>query len=81
MSSLRIGIGSLIGAGSVVTKDVPAGAVAVGNPRRVYPKAERLEKLRLVNAELDHRHVCSREDVTEYRPCAVVKAPPLVQMN
>jgi maltose O-acetyltransferase len=32
---VTIGQGSVIGAGSVVTKDVPAGVVAVGNPCRV----------------------------------------------
>ena len=30
-----MGEGSVIGAGSVVTRDVPAGVVAVGNPCRV----------------------------------------------
>ena len=32
---IRIGEGALIGAGAVITKDVPAGAVVVGNPGRV----------------------------------------------
>lgn len=32
LPGLRIGAGSLIGAGSVVTKDVVAGSVAAGNP-------------------------------------------------
>lgn len=31
----RVGRGALVGAGSVVTKDVPAGAVVVGNPQRL----------------------------------------------
>jgi len=31
---LRIGRGAIIGMGAVVTKDVPAGAVVVGNPAR-----------------------------------------------
>jgi acetyltransferase-like isoleucine patch superfamily enzyme len=32
---VRIGAGALVGAGSVVTRDVPAGMLAVGNPARV----------------------------------------------
>jgi len=35
LSGTRIGEGAVIGAGSVVTKDIPDGAVAVGNPARV----------------------------------------------
>ena len=31
---LRIGKGAVIGMGAVVTKDVPPGAVVVGNPAR-----------------------------------------------
>ena len=37
-----IGEGALVGAGSVVTKEVPAGAVVVGNPARVIGKVEDL---------------------------------------
>jgi acetyltransferase-like isoleucine patch superfamily enzyme len=35
LSGLRIGKGSIIGAGSVVTRDVPPGVVVAGNPARV----------------------------------------------
>jgi len=35
MAGLTIGEGAIIGAGSVVTKDIPAGAIAVGNPAKV----------------------------------------------
>jgi acetyltransferase-like isoleucine patch superfamily enzyme len=35
LSGVTIGNGSIIGAGAVVTKNVPAGAVAVGVPARV----------------------------------------------
>ena len=35
LPGVTIGRGSIIGAGSVVTKDVPAGVVAAGNPCRV----------------------------------------------
>jgi acetyltransferase-like isoleucine patch superfamily enzyme len=35
LSGVRIGKGSVIGAGSVVTGDIPDGAIAVGSPARV----------------------------------------------
>jgi acetyltransferase-like isoleucine patch superfamily enzyme len=35
LSSVVIGENAIVGAGSVVTKDVPANAVAAGNPARV----------------------------------------------
>ena len=35
LSGVRIGKGAVIGAGSVVTKDIPDDAIAVGNPARV----------------------------------------------
>lgn len=35
---IRIGNGAIIGAGSVVTRDIPAGAVAAGNPARIIRK-------------------------------------------
>ncbi len=36
LPGVSIGDGSVIGAGSVVTKDIPEGVVAVGNPCRVF---------------------------------------------
>lgn len=35
---MSIGADTVVGAGAVVTKDVPAGVVAVGNPARVIKK-------------------------------------------
>ncbi len=40
---LVIGENALVGAGSVVTRDVPAGTVVVGNPARVIGSVDELE--------------------------------------
>jgi maltose O-acetyltransferase len=40
LAGVTIGENSVIGAGSVVTKDIPANAVAVGNPARVIRMIE-----------------------------------------
>ena len=41
---VRIGVNSVVGAGSVVTKDIPDGEVWAGNPARFICKAETKEK-------------------------------------
>jgi len=38
--TVRIGLNALVGAGAVVVKDVPAGAVVVGNPARVIRQGD-----------------------------------------
>ena len=44
---VKIGSGSIIGASSIVTKDIPSGMVAVGNPARVIcPVDEYLKKIK-----------------------------------
>ncbi len=35
LSGVTIGKGAVVGAGAVVTKDIPANAIVVGNPARV----------------------------------------------
>jgi UDP-2-acetamido-3-amino-2,3-dideoxy-glucuronate N-acetyltransferase len=43
LCGIIVGERAIVGAGSVVTKDVPAGAVVAGNPARVMPsKAKRV---------------------------------------
>ena len=39
LCGITIGENSVVGAGSVVTKDVPAGAIVAGNPARVMKKS------------------------------------------
>lgn len=46
LPGLRIGAGALIGAGAVVVKDVPAGAVVVGNPARILRAVGDIEAYR-----------------------------------
>ncbi len=40
LANLTIGEGAIVGAGSVVTKDVPPRTIAAGNPARVLRKIE-----------------------------------------
>lgn len=40
LPGVTIGTGSTVGAGSVVTKDIPPFSVAVGNPARVVKKVD-----------------------------------------
>jgi acetyltransferase-like isoleucine patch superfamily enzyme len=38
LPGVTIGEGAVIGAATVVTKDVPPGGICVGNPGRVLPR-------------------------------------------
>ena len=52
---ITIGDNSVIGAGSVVTKDVPANVVAVGNPCRVLREiGERDREYFYKNEKIDY---------------------------
>ena len=39
LKGVRIGAGTVVGAGSVVTGDLPAGVIAAGNPARIVSRA------------------------------------------
>jgi acetyltransferase-like isoleucine patch superfamily enzyme len=43
LSGVRIGKGAVVGAGSLVTRDVPEGAVAIGSPARVVKMRSELD--------------------------------------
>ena len=47
MCGITIGEGALIGAGSVVTKDVPGNAIVAGNPARIIRKIKNSRDLLL----------------------------------
>ena len=56
LPGVTIGDDSVIGAGSIVTKDIPAGVVAVGNPCRVLrPIGERDREFYYKNRKVDLR--------------------------
>ena len=44
LDGVRIGKGAVIGAGSVVTKDIPEGAIAAGIPARVIKMRSDLKR-------------------------------------
>ena len=46
LPGVTIGNNTIIGAGSVVTKDIPAGVVAAGNPCKVLSKRDHRESIR-----------------------------------
>ena len=45
MPGVTIGDNTVIGAGSIVTKDIPSDAVAVGNPCRVLREVTEKDRL------------------------------------
>ncbi|SCI40866.1 MULTISPECIES: sugar O-acetyltransferase [unclassified Romboutsia] len=49
LGGITIGEGSIIGAGSVVTKDIPKGVIAVGNPCKVLREVTDADKWDLNN--------------------------------
>jgi acetyltransferase-like isoleucine patch superfamily enzyme len=59
LPGVTIGEGAIVGSGAVVTKDVPDGAVAVGNPARKLPSKAATKSFRN-----SHSHVEAGEQPT-----------------
>ena len=52
LPNVRIGPGSIVGSGSVVTRDVPAGMIAAGNPAKVISSVdEYVRKIRAISKD------------------------------
>ena len=51
---VTIGSGTVIGSGSVVTRNIPAGVVAAGNPCRVLRTIGEEDRVRWQTAERDY---------------------------
>lgn len=69
LSGVRIGQGSVIGAGAVVTKDVPPYAIVVGNPAKVIKyrfSEEIISKLNTINySSIDASFIQTHHDEFE----------------
>mgnify|MGYP003329001594 CR=1 FL=1 len=65
MRNVSIGNHSVIGAGSVVNKDIPEGVVAAGNPIRIINK---LQKLLNCSFEILQQRAGIRPTVIDRRP-------------
>ena len=59
MPGVTIGDNVVIGAGSVVTKDIPANMIAVGNPCRVIRE--------ITEADRDYYYKDRKFDVDDYK--------------
>lgn len=51
VAGVTIGENSIIGAGSVVTKDIPAGVIAVGNPAKVLRKITEKDRIAVLEED------------------------------
>lgn len=68
---VRIGAGTIVGAGSVVTRDLPAGVVAYGNPAVVRGRVEDLTDIaRRVDGNQSHigNRFRFKQELPEQRP-------------
>ena len=62
LAGVKIGKGSIIGAGSIVNKDIPENSVAVGNPCKVIKTTdELLDKLKPLSLKIGHLKAKEKE--------------------
>lgn len=52
LQGVRIGEGSIVGAGSVVTRNIPAGSIAVGVPARIIGSRNETETADLYGSQI-----------------------------
>jgi acetyltransferase-like isoleucine patch superfamily enzyme len=67
MPGVRIGDGATIGAGALVTSDVPASSLAVGVPAKILKTAEQYP----VKPDQEHRRLMLRQMLDEFCACLV----------
>ena len=66
MPGVVIGEGAIVAGGSVVTKDVPKGAIVGGNPAKVIGWTEELAKKRIAENRINYTVSNDVEEVEKY---------------
>lgn len=66
MPGVVIGEGAIVAGGSVVTKDVPKGAIVGGNPAKVIGWTEKLAKRRIAENRINYTVSNDVEEVEKY---------------
>ena len=79
LPGIRVGAGAMVGAGAVVTKNVPSGAIVVGNPARITGYIN--EGCALENIEI----VAEQEKLGSFRSLAsgasIIRLPEIVDLR
>ena len=66
MPGVGIGEGAIVGGGSLVTKDVPKGAIVGGNPAKIIGWTEDLAKRRIGENRINYTVSNDVEEVEKY---------------